>query len=241
MSPKHFAAGFRRPRRHRVLLAAIGTVLIDLATTAAPASATPALAPAVQVDRDDFNQTFPNDVYVFVEGSLLNPDETTPADAPLYTIQGSSLDMTWGKWKSASASSLVIVAGNAQPQTLVTIRAGGLIPNAVYSVFYLTFGPDTMNPACPGVERGLPVRALFPVRRPDASSFVADASGKALYVGRIGGDLLQAQNVVLELIWHPDGHTYDPLPNNGEFLTQGPQCRSSFAFDAHRQLLILQK
>ena len=40
---------------------------------------------------------------------------------------------------------------------------------------------------------------------------------------------------------HADGQTYYPLPNHGEFLTQGTDCRSSFGQDALRHFQILQK
>ena len=38
-----------------------------------------------------------------------------------------------------------------------------------------------------------------------------------------------------------DGNSFAPFPNRGEYLTQGPDCRSSFGHDAIRHLLIYQK
>jgi len=35
--------------------------------------------------------------------------------------------------------------------------------------------------------------------------------------------------------------TYHPLPNRGEFFTQGDDCRSTFGEDAMRQIIVFQK
>ena len=43
------------------------------------------------------------------------------------------------------------------------------------------------------------------------------------------------------MIYHADGMSYGALPNRGEFLTQGEDCRSSFGQDAMRQFQVLQK
>jgi hypothetical protein len=118
----------------------------------------------------------------------------------------------------------------------------GLIPGGVYSVFYGTFGPDSEHPLCQGVERTLPLTAFRPEgQEPDPSSFVADASGKARYHGRVEGALLEADQLFFSLVYHFDGRAYDPFPNRAEFFTQGEECRSSYGEDAMRHLLILQK
>ena len=115
----------------------------------------------------------------------------------------------------------------------------GLVPNGVYSIFWLTLDPDSENALCPGIERLLPLDAFKPdARAPDPSSFFSDASGAAAFHGRVGGDLLAAASLYLVVIYHHDGSTYYPLPNRGEFLTQGPGCRSSFGVDALRHLVI---
>jgi hypothetical protein len=59
----------------------------------------------------------------------------------------------------------------------------------------------------------------------------------------VNGDLLNTfgQEVFYSIIYHFDGATYDPLPNHGEYNTQGADCHSSFGEDAMRQLLIIQK
>ena len=72
-------------------------------------------------------------------------------------------------------------------------------------------------------------------------TLVADGSGRAEYRGQVDGDLLAPMQLIFEVIYHSDGHTYHPLPNHGEALTQGNNCRSSYGEDAMRQLLILQK
>jgi hypothetical protein len=127
-------------------------------------------------------------------------------------------------------------------RTTADLALGGLVPNGVYSVFYVTLGPDSENPLCLDVERALPFTSTNKRQLPDRSSFVARADGTATYTGRVDGDLLGATQVFLEVIYHFDGQTYGSLPNRGEWLTQGqPTCRSSFGEDAMRHLLIAQK
>jgi hypothetical protein len=47
--------------------------------------------------------------------------------------------------------------------------------------------------------------------------------------------------VYITIVYHADRWTYHPLPNAGEYQTQGSNCRGSFGEDAFRHLLILQK
>jgi hypothetical protein len=194
-------------------------------------------------DHPDALQIFNRDVYVLVGPNLRNPDITTAPDASLYNEFGALLGVTWGQWQAATANSTARAQGGPNhPRTDVRIQLSGLIPGGVYSIFYLTLGPDSENPLCPGVERGLALTAFKPDRQfPDASSFVAGANGQAEYRGQVEGDLFSATQLVFEVIYHLDGQTYHPLPNRGEFLTQGSNCRSSFGQDAMRQLLIFQK
>jgi hypothetical protein len=108
-------------------------------------------------------------------------------------------------------------------------------------VFYATIGPDSEIPLCPGVERSLALPSIFSNQEPEASWFVADQLGLADFHGHVDGAVLDAQQVFLSMVYHPDGETCGELPNRGEFLTQGDDCRSSFGHDAVRQLLVLQK
>lgn len=193
-------------------------------------------------DHPDGLQIFPRDVFVIVGSSLRNPDDSTAPTAPLFTNTGINLNLTWGQWKAATASSTAKSNNGAHPRTDVRIQLSGLVPGGVYSIFYVTLIPDSENPLCPGVERGLPLTAFKPEKQtPDASSFIADASGKAEYRGEVNGNLFSATQLIFEVIYHFDGRTYHPLPNRGEFLTQGSGCHSSYGEDAMRQLLILQK
>jgi hypothetical protein len=194
-------------------------------------------------DREDSTVIFAQDVFVIVGSTLGHPDDQTASDAPLFTDSGIFLDMTWGQWQQANATSTARVQGGKNnPRTTVDIHLTGLVPGGVYSLFYGTLTPDSENPLCPGVERTLPLTSVNPNRQqPDASSFVADTSGQATYRGQVDGDLFSALQVFYTVIYHFDGQTYDPLPNRGEFLTQGDNCRSSFGQDAMRQLIIWQK
>ena len=120
-----------------------------------------------------------------------------------------------------------------------TERAGA---GGLYSVFWATIGPDSENPLCPGVERSLPLNA-FPAshQNQDPSSFVAGGDGTADYRGRVDEALLDATQVFLSVVYHADGISYGALPNRGEWLTQGENCRSRFGHDSMRQVLVLQK
>jgi hypothetical protein len=85
-----------------------------------------------------------------------------------------------------------------------------------------TISPDSEDPLCPHVERSLPLTASKPRKQaPDASSFVADANGRADYNAQVDGDLFSPLQLIFEVVYHFDGRTYNTLPNRGEFLTQG--------------------
>jgi hypothetical protein len=213
-------------------------LLLLSALVLATACAVPALAAGP--DRLDGQEIFGNDTFVLYGGILRYPDESTASNEQLYNVVGTSLGITWGEWQQAEAvSSRAQQVGN---RTDVRIELAGLIPGGVYSVFYTTFGPDSTSPACPDVERSLPLTAFgHEPPGPDASSFVAGFDGAAVYHGRVDGRFLDAQELVLSIIYHGDGQAYDPFPNRGEQLTAGPDCRSSFGADAMRQLLIVQK
>jgi hypothetical protein len=222
-------------RTSRTLCAVLLAVAVAVAalSTATAASAKRAGDPA------DAVEAYERDVYVIVGSTLRNPDATTSTDAPLFNVAGVSLDLTWGQWTGASATSSMRANGGHTDADLVL---GGLVPNGVYSVFYITIGPDSENPLCLNVERALELTSTDKRQLPDRSSFVAQSDGTAAYSGRVDGNLLDATQVFLEVIYHFDGQTYGSLPNRGEWLTQGqPTCRSSFGEDAMRHLLITQK
>lgn len=193
-------------------------------------------------DQQDGVQVFNRDVFWLDGVTLRNPDANTPDSARLFSVVGASLDVTWGMWKRASAQSTALaLGGRNNPRTDLRISLSGLIPGGVYSIFYGTFTPDSENPLCPGVERTLALISTNRRQMPDASSFVADAAGRAEFRGEIIGHPLDASQFFYTVIYHFDGRTYGALPNRGEFLTQGPMCRSTFGEDAMRQLVVLQK
>lgn len=221
-----------------LLALAAATGCRDVTPVTPEASAAPRLGAAGGPDEQDYLQIFTRDVYVIVGSTLRNPDNTTADAAPLFNVAGVALGRTWGDWKRAAATSTAHAAG---PRTSARIQLTGLVPGGVYSVFYVNLDPDSENPLCPGVERALPLLAVDPHQTPDASSFVAGADGTATFHGRVAGNLLAPLQLIFEVIYHADGATYGSLPNHGEFLTQGANCRSSFGEDAMRQLLIIQK
>jgi hypothetical protein len=218
-----------------LLAAGAVTAALAFAAVAPPASAA---AP----DQADAVEAFERDVFVIVGSTLRNPDATTDPSAPLFNNAGVNLGITWGAWTAASATSEVRTSGKAKSaRTDVRLRFSGLVPGGVYSVFWGTLSPDSENPLCPGVERTLALPSVDSGQEPDASSFVAGSDGTAAFRGGLSGNLLTASQVFFSIVYHYDGQTWGALPNHGEFLTQGPDCRSSFGDDAMRQLLVLQK
>ena len=216
------------------LLVAAVTATLALLAVAPPASAAPP-------DQTDAVEVHESDVFVIVGSTLRNPDETTDPSAPLFNNAGVSLNLTWGEWSAASATSAVRTSGKSNPCTDVRLRFSGLVPGGTYSVFWGTLNPDSENPLCPGVERTLALPSVDRDQSPDASSFVAGSDGAAAFRGRLDGNLLSANQVFFSIVYHFDGQTWGALPNHGEFNTQGENCRSSFGDDAMRHLLILQK
>lgn len=210
----------------------LAALLLVAGPLAGPASAAPP-------DQADAIETMTRDVFVVLGASLVNPSATTAPDEPLYNVAGLRLPLTWGEWSAGTATSRVTAVG---PRTDVRLSFQHLVPGGVYSVFWATIEPDSVQPLCPGVERSLPLDAFKADRQgPDPNSFVADAAGGATFHGRVDGDLLAARQLFFSVVYHADGRTYYPLPNRGEFLTQGGECRSSYGHDAMRQFLILQK
>jgi hypothetical protein len=191
-------------------------------------------AAAAAPDQADAIETMSRDVFVVVGSALRNPDATTAPDEPLYNVVGFQLPLTWGQWSAGTATSRAATTGS---RTDVRLSFQHLVPNGVYSVFWATIEPDSVQPLCPGVERSLPLDAF----KGATNSFVADTAGGATFHGRVDGDLLAATQLFFSVVYHADGQTYYPFPNAGEFLTQGDDCRSSYGHDAMRQFLILQK
>jgi hypothetical protein len=211
----------------RTFVAAVAAAVLAAATASGATAAPP--------DQADGFEILSRDVFVIYGQNLLNPIPESQPDEPLYNLAAFDLGVTWGQWSAATAASRATRLGG---RTDIRISAQGLVPGGIYSVFFFTIGPDTEQPLCPGVERMLPVDRF---QKPGTNAFVADAAGGAAYRGEIAGDPLSATQFVIQLVYHADGQTYYPFPNRGEFLTQGPNCRSSFGHDAMRHLLIGQK
>lgn len=221
------------PRRSLMAAAAM-TATFALVALAPPASAAPP-------DQADGVEAHDRDVFVIVGSTLRNPDATTDPSAPLFNNAGVTLNLTWAEWTAASATSAVRTSGKSKTRTDVRLTFSSLVPGGTYSVFYGTLNPDSENPLCPGVERTLALPSVDRNQSPDTSSFVAGSDGTAAFRGSLDGNLLSANQVFFSIVYHFDGQTWGALPNHGEFLTQGENCRSSFGEDAMRQLLVLQK
>lgn len=220
----------------------MGLAIAALAVQAPVAGASSvdgAWAPAVAIE------PFAGDVFtVGSNGSLIVVDpRPTPDSAPLFNLEGEPLGLTWGQWRSATALSRAKTATEGGVDYAdFKIILSGLIPNGVYSLFYRTFSPDSANPVCGATGSDDPLVALtarFPERQtPDAESFVADSSGAARFDGRVAGRLLDAQSLLIFVIYQFEGNVYGPVPNYAE---GNNNCRSSFGIDAMRQIIIFQE
>ncbi len=226
-----------RGRRWRRLIAT-ALASVALIVQAQVASASPS----------SFNETpaigiipFAGDVFTTsANGTLIAVDPaSTPASAPLFNLAGNSLGITWGQYSSATAKSVAwseTYGGTAYTQFLIGMS--GLVPNGVYSLFYRTFTPDSNNAVCPNVEPTVALTSAFwQFQKPDQDSFVAGASGQALFFASLPEPLLAAQQLQVLVIYHFDGKTYGPVTNFGE----ANGCRSTYGVDAMRQFLIIYK
>ena len=222
-----------RPRA--LALAAVLAVAGGLCFTAAAAAAPADAADAVQV--------YDRDVFVIVGSTLRTPTAATDPGAPLFTNSGVGLDVTWGQWSAATATSRASVIGSPNHRrTDVRLSLSGLVPGGLYSVYWGTLGPDSEQPLCPGVERTLPLDGVgSTAKAPAPNAFVAGGDGSAQFHGRTDGDLFDATQVFFTVVWHFFPETSYPFPNRGELLTQGENCRSSFGEDAMRHLVVLQQ
>ena len=163
----------RRPRAGRAVATLIAAALA-LSGSAALAQA----AGASSASRDRTAAVglipFPGDVYQLnYQGALVPVDPaSTPSSAALYNLAGNALNVTWGRFSSATATSLVkTVTRKGTQYTDFKIALGGLVPNGVYSLFYRTFNPNSTNVFCPNVEPTVALTAAHPKRQaPDASS-----------------------------------------------------------------------
>lgn len=197
-------ASIQARRAVRVLVVALAAAL----PLAVPAAA------ADQVDVADGVENQERDVYVLLGASLRNPEASTDPSEQLYNVAGLNLGVTWGEWLAATATSEVRTVGQPELHTQVSLAFENLVPDGVYSVFWFTIGPDSVNPLCVGVERSLPLPSIDPTQAPDASSFVAGPDGRAAFAGRLDGALLaSAELVSFQIVYHADGQTYGSLPN----------------------------
>jgi hypothetical protein len=221
--------------RARALVASVALAGAFLSFGPAAQAAPPDTADAVEV--------YERDVFEIVGSTLRNPTAATDPGAPLFTNSGVAMGLTWGAWSAAAGTSrATVIGGPNSPRTDIRLALAGLVPGGLYSVYWGTIGPDSEQPLCPGVERTLPLDgAGQTTEAPAPNAFVVGATGAVDFHGRVGGDLLDATQVFVTVVYHLFGETSYPFPNLGEQLTQGEDCRSSFGEDSMRHLIVLQK
>jgi hypothetical protein len=227
--------GMNMYKPRALALAAVLAIAGGLAFVPAAAAAPADAADAVQVHN--------RDVFVIVGSTLRMPTADTDPNARLFTETGIAMELTWGEWSAATATSRAsVIGGPTRPRTDVRLSLAGLVPGGLYSVFWGTLGPDSEQPLCPNVERTLPLDGVgSSAKAPAPNAFVADGAGAAQFHGRTDGNLFDASQVFFSVVYHFYPETSYPFPNRGELLTQGENCRSSFGQDAMRHLLVLQQ
>ena len=239
----------RERRRSRRLLAGLIVIALACLVLAVQAPVAGASTTFTTPTKDVGLIPFAGDVYTTSSNGTLIPvlPASTPASAPLYHLAGNVLNETWGQWSSATATSYAwTVTFRGTTYTDFVIGMSGLVPNGVYSLFYRTFVPDSNNAFCPDVEPSIALTAAFPrLQKPDPDSFIAGSSGKALFVASVAQNLLAAQQLQVDVIYHLNGQTYGPVANAAEaagpVASNNGLCRSSYGIDAMRQMLIIQK
>ena len=212
-----------RARRVIAAVIAAGAVCMAMAVRAPAAGASTSVTPPV---KDVGIIPFPGDVYTASSNGTLIPvlPDSTPASAPLYNLAGNALNLTWGQWSSATATSYAsTVTFKGTTYTAFVIAMSGLVPKGVYSLFYRTFSPDSNNAFCPNVEPSIALPAAIPqLQKPDPDSFIATSSGKALFVASVAQNLLAAQQLSISVIYHFNGQTYGPVANAAEAAGPSP-------------------
>lgn len=217
-------------------MAAVATASLALVTGPwiGTASASPDQADAAVVEE--------RHVYVVVGNSLRNPDSQTDPAAPLFNRSAIALNLTWGEWSAARATSVARTGGGPfAPRTDVRLDLAGLVPGGLYSVFYVLIEPDSTHPLCPN-ERHVPLDAFQPDRQvPERNAFVAGADGTAEFRGVASEELLAARQVYVDLVYHFSARTYYPFPNYEAQRTSGPGCSTVYGEDSMVQLHVVQK
>jgi hypothetical protein len=60
--------------------------------------------------------------------------------APLFNVDGERLNLTWGQWHKAEATSTAHASGKRSD---VRIQLSGLVSGRIYSIFYVNLSPDS--------------------------------------------------------------------------------------------------
>ena len=112
---------------NRVVLAVLLTGAIA-AVSSAPGYAAP------KADAADAVEPYERDVKVIVYSTLREPDATTDPSEPLFNDAGANLNVTWGEWTAATATSSMVTHGR---HTNADLTFAGLIPGGTQVQDYL--------------------------------------------------------------------------------------------------------
>jgi len=137
-----------------------------------------------------------------------NIDATDDPSTPVFNADGKPFGVSVGQWLDARG--MVAVDPDAATPSLHATMSG-LIPNGVYSLFRVTFGPGG----------GLEGAVFAPADGTgNANTFTAGGTGGADVTLALSAPLTHAN--AIELIYHSDGHAHGMLRGDAG-VTMAPQ------------------
>jgi hypothetical protein len=98
----------------------------------------------------------------------------------------------------------------------VVIKASGLIPNGVYTVWLMTFAAPGFTPNFENLISELPLGPSDGSRNTITASAAGEGALSTFHAGRLFDEF----EFHFALVYHPDGQTYGPTPGPADALNQ---------------------
>ena len=146
---------------------------------------------------------------------LLDVDPYDPAQPDLLSqaLKPDGQPLTFGEFSQARGTASVKYTPMGSH---VVIKASGLIPNGVYTVWLLTFAAPGYTP---NYENLTSETALGPLDG-SRNSFTASPAGEAVLSTFHASRLFDEFEFQFAVVYHPDGQTYGPTPGPADALNQ---------------------
>jgi hypothetical protein len=186
--------------------------------TATMASALTALADAPS----GTNGVLVPEFIVAADGTLDSPDDLLfdvdpydPAQPDLLSqvLKPNGQPLTFGEFSQARGMASVKFTPMGSH---VVIKASGLIPHGVYTVWLMTFAAPGFTPNYENLTSELPLGPSDGSR----NSFTASAAGEAVLSTFHASRLFDEFEFHFAVVYHPDGKTYGPTPGPADALNQ---------------------